>query len=167
MNVTEKSRTARREFLKGGIRSATIGAVSIGLNLREALSQSKHEDKTLLTERTLNRLIPKEAGAFRELAIEAKRDLKGFITKHFFLTPPQTQQLNALSQEELSLITEGIDMALEKGKRIKVQFVRPAPRAGLEFTLVQKPNLPKWSKNVYIDGTIEPFSVVIGVKGTC
>jgi hypothetical protein len=167
MSKTDKSKVARREFLKDGIATAAIGAASIRLNLRAALAQAKREDKPLLTEQNLNRLIPKEPDALRQRAVEAKRDLKGFITKHFYLTPDQTRQLNALSREESSLIKEGIDLALEEGKRIRVQFIRPTVGRGLGLMPVQKPNVPKWVKNVFVDGSLEPLSVVIGVKGKC
>lgn len=167
LRKTEKSKVARRAFLKDSIATAAMGAASISLNLREAFSQAKREDKPLLTEQNLNRLIPNEPDALRQQAVEAKRDLKGFITKHFYLTSDQTRQLNALSREEISLIKEGIDLALEKGKRIRVQFIRPTGGRGLALLPIQKPNVPKWAKNVFVDGSLEPLSVVIGVKGKC
>ncbi len=167
MSKRRKGGVGRREFLQDGISTTAIG---VGLNvfgLRYVLAQAKRSVKPLLTGRNLNALIPEDPEAFRRLALRAKRDPKGFISEQFYLTRNQKRQLDGLSREDITAIRDAIDMASEKRKGIRVEFIQPTQNRGQSFMHAQRVNIPKPLNHIYVDGGRDPNWVVIGVKGTC
>src|SRR5688500_13484696 len=128
----------RRAFLKRTIPAAAMGAVGVRLVLRHALAQAKSVNKQMLTEWNCNKLIHEEPDAYRQLALEARRNLKAFIRKHFYLAESQKRKLEALTNEEIEFVKHEIDKALERGYRIRVEFRRRSPNVGVRFVSVQE-----------------------------
>jgi hypothetical protein len=168
MSKTAKEGVGRRQFLQEGITTAAMGVGLSVFGLRDVLAQAKSaKAKPLLSERNLNALIPQDWQAFRRLAQEAKLDPRGFIKVRFSLTPNQTRQLDALSRADIAAIGDAVDMAIEKSKRIRVDFVRPTANSSQSSNHAQRVNVPKPLNHIYVDGGRDPNWVVVGVKGTC
>jgi hypothetical protein len=161
MNPTRWSLWSRRALLKRGAAIA-VSAAGIG---SQAAGASQRTRRPRLSERTLNETIAADANRFGELAAEAKRDIRLFIQRRFELTAAQARQLSDLSQRELRAINEAIDLALETKRRIRVTFAVAgrADRASGQIALVQLPITP----NIDVDGGLDPFFVMVTVKGDC
>ncbi len=157
MNIKDK--IARRSFLRDSLSSAAIGVVGIRFAIRDVVAQAKRVNKPILTERNFNALIPGDQNSLRPLAVEAKRDLRAYIRKRFYLTSSQQHALDELSERDIEKVKEAIDMALDKRKRIRVKFNQSDPRP-VPVSYAPLPRVQIW-----IDGGFEPGWVIIGVKG--
>lgn len=158
----------RRRFLKTLGATAALGVSGLGDGVGDALAQRSRVRKLPLSERSLNSLVPRDPGELRARALEAKRDLKGFIRGHFSLTPSQAEQLDALSPGEVALIHRAIDHAVSNRKGIRIRFLPRTAGSPFEIRPVRMDlGLPPALGNVYIDGEISPPKVVIGIKGAC
>ncbi|MBS1807335.1 MAG: hypothetical protein JST84_03980 [Acidobacteria bacterium] len=123
--MTEKNekKVNRREFVKGGVTTAAIGMSCLKFGLKEALAAARDTGKPILTERNLNSFITKNAANIQALAAEAKRDLKGFISNRFTLTPAQETFLDSISKEDIEKLNKGLKMIEEKGGTVKIRFI--------------------------------------------
>ncbi len=168
MGEMTRRRVARRDFVRQLTVAIAMGGVALRPGARETLAQIRRFGRPPLTEVNLNALIPQSRPAFEALAAQARNDIKGFILSRFKLTPSQTQQLQALTPSEVAAIGRAIDFALQEGKGIRVRFFAQTSRSDDDPFVVRLPApIPGWVNNVYVDGEIEQFKVVVGVKGSC
>lgn len=168
MSPTSSNTIGRREFFKAGaIAAAGMGCFTFG-GLKEALAQAKAVGKPLLTEQSLNALVPAKApvGAARkefvQLAKEARADLKAFIRMRFVLTRVQEQFLHALSDRDLAAINKAIEGALEKGSKFQVKFLTQAQPPGSAKPKPGPAGDPGKDKK---PGDSEGTPVTVGVEG--
>lgn len=76
MPISDSS-SNRREFLKKGL-TAAVGLGCLRYGLREALAQSVVSGRPVLTQASLNALIPKNPTQFRSEAQQARKDIRAF-----------------------------------------------------------------------------------------
>jgi hypothetical protein len=124
MNGAKKRDVSRRKFL----RDTAVAVVAAGCfastgGIREALAQAKAAGRPLLTEANLNAHLPKPDNmkAFRHMVAEVKHDLKGYLARHYYVTPQQMRELDeALTPDVLRQINEGLARCVRERKPVRV-----------------------------------------------
>lgn len=112
-----------------------IGCLKVGL--KEALSESRRTGKPILTETNLNRFSIKsetDIAKYQEVVRGAQTDLKGFLSKHFVLTPEHEKAIEGISERDLKDLKEVLEEVSEKKLSMNFDF----------FPLDSKP--PAYSK---------------------
>ena len=135
----DQGRLDRRTFLaKGMAAAAGFGCLTFG-QLRKAVAQSRVTAKPILTQASLNALIPKQPAQFRAAAQQARTNFKAYIRSHFTLTPAQDTALTAMTQSDVNQVLSAINTALEKNYRLQVRMSPRSPGSG--NPTIQKPVL--------------------------
>src|ERR1035437_9886366 len=99
--MSSKTMNSRKFAIFLGIATLT-GTCFAGIDIDEAIAQSKFEKKAFLTDQNLNALINSPDAP--RLAIEAKRNVRAFFTNHFYLVPEQIKLLDSFTAEDWNKI---------------------------------------------------------------
>lgn len=119
---SNNNNVTRRNFLRDSV-LALAGLSCLSFDLRAALKEARLAGKPLLTEKSINALIqahPPHMAIFQRKGREAARDVKGFLKEHFYFTPTQQQELEALSPADVRQIQEVIRNVVESKGQLKV-----------------------------------------------
>jgi len=129
MARASEKRIGRREALKAlGI--AGLGCFGSLAGLKAALAQARAEGKQVLTERTLNRIIPDPAASaaskreFTAAMTEARTDLKGYLSKRFSLTPAQVREIESLTPAQKKDLNRVLDAAIKNNAKPTIEIGR-------------------------------------------
>jgi hypothetical protein len=86
--------------------------------LRNLIQAAKAENKPPFTEANLNKLLLENRGNYKDIAA----DLKEWISKNMYLTPRQKAPLDRLSEEDLKMVQDSAQTAIELNKPMSVQI---------------------------------------------
>ncbi len=114
----------RRRFLAAcGV--LAVGGCFRGLNMRDALAESRQIGKPLLTDAQFNaRLtsLQRQGPAFRSEIEDLKRNLLGYLEPRYNLTPQQRTVVSRLPQAEQAELRANLDRALQSNLGVKLQI---------------------------------------------
>jgi hypothetical protein len=95
------------------------------MGLRVALREAQAAGKPLLVEPEINRMIPppQNRQAYLGTIDFAKRDLLGYLTANFHLTPQQIEEVRSIPREDLMKLSAFLDRAKMANRRITVRIM--------------------------------------------
>jgi hypothetical protein len=97
-------------------------------SMRELIGLAKSENKTILTQDTLNRSI-KTSLSLGQLA-DAGKDVKGWIHKNFVLSSGQKAQISSLKNDHIQQIQQAFTRASDLKKSLAVNIQAESNRSG-------------------------------------
>jgi hypothetical protein len=103
--------------------SLAIGCLKVGL--KEALFESRLTGKPILTETNLNRFSIKsetDIVKYQELVKGAQMNLKGFLSKHFVLTPEHEKAIESISERDSNDLKEVLKEVSDKKLSMNFDF---------------------------------------------
>jgi hypothetical protein len=124
--MSEQNPQDRRAFLRGTV-AVSVGAGCLATGLREALALAALQDKPLLTEQSLNKLLEAEfPNEERHAALlkEAEANLPEFLRRRFTLTEKQVEEIKSLTAEELRELNRGLEAARAKHRKVTIRIVQ-------------------------------------------
>ena len=114
------SRVSRRNFMKKGAQTLVVAGIG-SMTLREVVAAAAAQGRRPLTSAEFNRRLVQFRGtALRQEVTEAKADLAGFLSKRFFLTSQQLQNLKGLPPADIRALNQALDRAAAENLTIKL-----------------------------------------------
>ena len=110
--------SSRRNSMK------TIAVASFGsMTLRDVVAAAAAQRQRPLTNEEFNRHFAAIRGSaqFRKEVSDAKTDLSNFLTKNFYLTPQQIQNVKALPAANLRVLNQALDSAATENLTLKLE----------------------------------------------
>jgi hypothetical protein len=116
---------SRRDLLRGSLGVALGLGCFTSIGLRGALREAQAAGKPLLTERELNQMIPitQNRQAYLGAIDFARRDLLGYLTANFYLTPQQIAEVRSIPRDDLMQLNALLDRARANNLRITVHIM--------------------------------------------
>jgi hypothetical protein len=104
---------------------ATVwGGSCLAVGLAAARAEAAATGRPVLTEASFNQMMreAQASGRIKQMASEARRDLKGWLERSFSLTPVQRTRIQAMSSHDAQQISNVIAPVAEQGGEIRISM---------------------------------------------